>query len=279
MKDRPAWARHLLVVLMLVTTTFALMPPAAIAAPWYYYKPGHPMNRFPSTSSYCTGSWAVRGTDGMFFLTAGHCVWDNGTPTYPYDDGNVYGRDAQFAEHARNEHRSTDGCTSIPSPNGGMDAQLVRPKAGVDAFQIVVAPTWEIGRVVGVLHNSQLRQGQPIGKSGRQTGWTEGKIIGAGRWCNGEEVFFADYVASDGDSGAPVLIRNTQGVYAAGMHVGNITTGSGFTASAFISIDWLLSRFGVQLPVFATSGGAVAPLATDLNHHLPYIAATQVHPH
>lgn len=225
------------------------------AATWYYYKPGHPMMIAPNVP-WCTGAWAIRGTSGMFFLTAGHCRFNY------YSGGRVYGTKAQFGTQRRTEYGK------------GMDALIVQPLAGVDAYQRVTARNWPggtIGNTVGLLHNANFHQNGPIGMSGWTSGWITGRLRGQSTWIHGERVFLTNYNSHGGDSGGPVLINDgARHVWAAGMHVGLVTTSSG-TYAAFISIDDLLARFGARLPVFPR---VAAPAATaDTGTELPQLKA------
>jgi len=224
--------------------------PPAHAAPWYYYYPGHPMRLVPS-QNHCTGAWAIRGRDGMFFLTAGHCFDINGL---------VSGTSANFGVVRRDDHRRP----------GGMDALLVAPHQGVDALQIAVRPDGgNLGRVVGIVHNNELLPRRPIGKSGQTTGWTESTIVGTFTWSNGERVVCGDYHSLGGDSGGPVLIRDGVGrAWAAGMHVGRLPLEGGRSVGCFITIDDLLARFGASLPVFP-SRNAVASYVRSSETALP----------
>jgi hypothetical protein len=219
----------------------------------YFYKPGHPMAQAPGAAP-CTGAWAVTGTSGMFFLTAGHCDFP-GISGQAATRGYVYGTTASFGHFGtvRRNDRPPGDCAQ--TNNGGMDAQLIQPRANVvDAYQIVANGNADIGRTVGRLRNNELKLGSPIGKVGQKTGWTEGRIVNTATWCNGERVYLATYGSAGGDSGGPVLIHDGNGkVWAAGMHVGSMTIAGGARYAAFIAIDDLLARFGASLPVFASA--------------------------
>jgi hypothetical protein len=244
-----------------VAGTFAL-PGNAQAAVWYNYKVAHPMMTAPSVPN-CTGGWAIRGTDGVFMLTAGHCQFD------VFSGGRVYGTDNSPQGHYGTQRRSEF--------NRGMDAMIIQPVAGVAAYQTVTArynwPGGTIGNTVGLLHNADLDPGDPIGFSGWEAGWQTGFLRGQSTWVHGERVFLTDYVSLNGDSGGPVLINDGVGhIWAAGMHVGLLRTLTG-TYAAFISIDDLLARFGASLPVFSFTAATVAApaAAADTGAELPYI--------
>lgn len=197
----------------------------------YMYKPGHPMS-LPGGS--CTGSFAVRGTDGMFFLTAGHCGQVGQA---------VRGTDAQFGvfAHERNVRE---------------DTALVRPLRGVDAQQQVTNPRNGalIGSTVGWYRNSEIGGGMPVGKTGITTGYTEGRVEPwTYRWDN-FTVRCATYASRPGDSGGPISIRtNTSNLWAVGVHVGRVTLSDGSTRGCFVPIETLLGYWGAWLPVFGST--------------------------
>src|SRR5438477_6225948 len=115
-----AMARTLrLLMVTCLTAVVTVLTPATAEASAYAFRPGDPMLDVPKhTETACTGSWAVRGRDGLFFMTAGHCF---------AKDAPVFGTDAQFGTADRN------------ATGEGQDSMLVKPKAGVDAYQTVVA--------------------------------------------------------------------------------------------------------------------------------------------
>ncbi|GLZ76031.1 hypothetical protein Afil01_08380 [Actinorhabdospora filicis] len=222
-------ARPVLLLVLTVITSFALLLQSAPAgaAVWYWYKPGHPMN---IAGAGCTGSWALRGSDGMFFLTAGHCA--SGVNAV------VSGTDTRFGFVRRNEDPS-------------MDALLVQPDSGVDAYQIVEVNGITVGRTTGMVHNWSLTPGTVVSKGGRTTGITSGTIRVQSTWDGRERVYCGDYAACAGDSGGPVYQKAGSSVLAVGVHVGRQRQPSGVLYSCFISIDDLLARFGAWLPVFS----------------------------
>lgn len=223
----------LVVVFAALAVAFGASP--AQAAPWYYYKPGQPMGPVPNSEN-CTGSWAVRGQSGLFFLTAGHCQAEGTT---------VYGKPSPFGFVRRNEEAK------------GMDAALVQPHAGVDALQNVVDRSdVVIGRTVGIVPNSELATpGLWLNKMGRTTGWTWATTDGRWELWNGQWVKCSEKLgATYGDSGGPVFTRDSANrARAAGMIVGGKLK-NGVMHSCFITIEDLLARFGAWLPVFSSTG-------------------------
>ena len=215
------------------------MPGVAQAA--YFFRPGEPMffGSPGNLAHYCTGGYAVRGTDGLFLLTAGHCDVANRA---------VYGTDARFG---------TVAFTKYP----GDDTALVRLTAGNDAYQIVVDPlTGRVpggtGKVVGYLATSNFTTGYLIGKMGRTTGWTEGAIYGQ-LLVEGQILYCSRARVDDGDSGGPVWrTAPGGGVYAAGIVVAkDLSTGG----TCFAPIARLLQVWGATLPRFSSGARAVQP--------------------
>ncbi|MET8045664.1 hypothetical protein ABZU25_32945 [Micromonospora sp. NPDC005215] len=208
----------------------------------YFYKPGHPAEDYAGPN--CTGGYAIRGTDGMFFLTAGHCgvVGDL-----------VYGTDAEYGRIAHNPYTTRD--TALIKPGSGVDAQLV-----VDAQQIVVDGTTGrspgTGKVTGIFPTSSLGANVLVGKMGMTTGWTEGRIYGVITW-HGMTAFCSTALTRGGDSGGPVWRTDgTGGVLAVGITVAAYTsTGNG----CFIPIQTLLSYWGASLPVFPAGREGTMP--------------------
>ncbi|CRK57030.1 hypothetical protein [Alloactinosynnema sp. L-07] len=245
-----------MVVLLITLAT------TASAAP-YYYLVGHPMHfGSPNSADYCTGNYAVRGTSGMFVMTAGHCSKAaDGTGA---TGAVVYGTSRRFGQIIRNDFRGDFYTTN------SVDAALVKLDPGDDAYQIVVDPLTGRspgdGRVKGYYANSALSEGFVIGKMGRKTGWTEGMITG---W---ETVPFADgrdYLicttahSAPGDSGGPVWRHDHNGVMAIGMVIGSNASGG----MCFKPIQNLLNRFGAWIPTFgptlATNDSRSMTLAGD----------------
>lgn len=229
------------IVLVAIVTVLAVGLGArpAQAATWYMYKPGHPMGPSKASANNCTGSWAVRGPSGLFFLTAGHCQ-QQGTV--------VYGLTDPFGTVRRNDDRP-----------GEMDGALIQPYAGVDAWQDVVdRSNAVIGHTVGRVGNNEMPGGMYVNMMGRTTGWTWGQIdSGWYRWANGELVKCAIYKdgSAGGDSGGPVFTRDSSNrARAVGMHVGKAEVRPGVWWSCFITIDDLLGQFGATLPVFNAAG-------------------------
>ena len=231
--------RSIILVVIVTALAVALGARPAQAATWYVYKPGHPMGPSTGAANNCTGSWAVRGPSGLFFLTAGHCQWA-GTV--------VYGLEKAFGSVRRNDNR-----------RGGRDAALVEPYAGVDAWQDVVnSSEGVIGHTVGKVGNSELPGGMYVNMVGRTTGWTWGQIDSRWFvWANGELVKCAIYKdgSGKGDSGGPVFTRDSSNrAKAVGMHVGKAEVTPGVFWSCFLTIDDLLRHFGATLPVFSAAG-------------------------
>jgi hypothetical protein len=228
-----------LLMVTCLTAVVTVLTPATAEASAYVFRPGDPMLDVPKhTETACTGSWAVRGRDGLFFMTAGHCF---------AKDAPVFGTDAQFGTADRN------------ATGEGQDSMLVKPKAGVDAYQTVVAyknwPGTVIGNVVGTAPKTGMNQNDPVGMSGWVSGWQAGYIKGRTLWKDGEFVLLASYISTHGDSGAPVLVNDGAGhVWAMGMEVGAIEVAPGKCYSAFIPIDDLLIQYGATLPTFPSAG-------------------------
>lgn len=218
-----------LALVSLVTLALVLISGSTAHAATYFFKPGHPTYfGGPRTSPYCTGGYAIRGTSGLFFLTAGHCA---GVGTV------VYGTDTRFGvvSHTRwTVH----------------DTALIRPDSGVDAYQIVVDPVSgrSPGRVVGIFPEGSLGNGTRVGKMGVTTGWTEGGVYGTISWY-GMTAYCSNADTWAGDSGGPVWRSDGQGhVWAVGITVAYYpATGDG----CFLPIQRLLDNWGAYLPVFA----------------------------
>jgi hypothetical protein len=231
-----------LLVALALLCVGVLVSAAPAQAAGYIYRPGHPMYLTgPRSASYCTGAYAVRGTDGMFLVTAGHCWGYGGT------GGTVYGTDARFGTVIRNDRIGDFYLTN------SFDGALVRMDAGDDAYQIVVDPVTlqSPGKVVGYLNNSALSAGLAVGKMGTTTGWTEGRITAWRTVTYPDGV--RDYLLCStagvdaGDSGGPVWQSDGAGhVWAVGITIAR--TGAG--EMCFNPIQNVLNRFGAWLPVF-----------------------------
>lgn len=214
--------------------------PASGAAITYWYRPSHPMNHSPKpvASSDCTGGWGVRANSGNtpYFLTAGHC----------FSGGQaVYGTSGQFG---------TVAATNYPS---GLDTAIVSPGPEVDGLQEIPG----LGRVVGKMSNEwSTTGGNGIAMQGTHSGRTYGTIRGG--WYsgdNGKRMACGSYTSTGGDSGSPVFVHNSNGVYAAGVHLGKLPLSDGSLIPCFVTIDDLLAHWGVWLPVFSSAAktGAV----------------------
>jgi hypothetical protein len=230
-------------------------PTAAQAATWYYYKPGHPT--YLAGGGTCTGGYAIRGASGMFFLTDGHCT-DGATGVV------VSGTDTRFGTVAYNKYP-------------GRDTALIRPDAGVDAYQIVVDPktgrTPGTGRVIGEMPGPLWTVGTLVGKMGVTSGWTEGKIVGYREW-HGLRAVCSTALTQRGDSGGPVWRNDPYGdVYAVG-----ITVTFEVDGGCFLPMNLLLSEWGAWLPVFASTHAVAGPRASaahpvDVTANLPRLSS------
>ncbi|MGC5290893.1 trypsin-like peptidase domain-containing protein [Micromonospora sp. DT231] len=245
--------RRLIALSAAVVTLLLVSVSSPAAAAGYMFKPGHPMFLGgPNGPGICTGGYAVRGTSGMFVVTAGHC-FGFGMPQA--DQRVVYGTDSRYGTMIRNDYVG-DWIT-----HNSFDSALVKLDAGNDAQQIVVDPlsgrSPGSGRVMGYYRNSALSQGFVIGKMGRRTGWTEGRVTS---WqqvtYNGarEYLLCSTVPAAPGDSGGPVWRLDGNGVMAIGIVIAGPEDGSGM---CFKPIENVLNRFGAWLPVFGASGKAV----------------------
>lgn len=225
-----------------------LLGAAPVQAAGYLYRPGDPMypNAPGTTPGSCTGGYAVRGSSGMFLVSAGHC-WG-----YGRTGDIVYGSDRRYGTVIRN-----DRVGDIYTTNS-FDGALIRMDAGDDATQIVVDPVSgrSPGRVVGYFNNSALSPGMLVGKMGRRTGWTEGRIT---EW---RTVNYPDGVrdyllcttatVDGGDSGGPVWQSDGAGhVWAVG-----IVIAKSDGKMCFNPIQNVLARFGATLPVHPYTRGA-----------------------
>lgn len=228
---------RLLIVLLVAAGAAVAVPGAASAA--YFFRPGEPtMYGFAgNTVDFCTGGYAIRGTDGLFLLTAGHCAQLNAA---------VYGQDARFGTVAH---------TKYPAD----DTALIKLTAPNDAYQIVVDPLTGrtpggSGKVVGVLSSTQFKNGFLVGKMGYATGWTEGKIYAESAW-HGKVAFCARMRGNYGDSGGPVWrTAPGGGVYALGIVVAGDPGNDG---TCFYPISRLLQGWGAQLPTFPSGAAAL----------------------
>ncbi|MEU8179677.1 trypsin-like serine protease [Micromonospora sp. NPDC049044] len=242
--------RKLLASLVTLTTVgvAVLLGAGPAQAAGYLYRPGDVMHLDGpgSLPNFCTGGYAVRGSSGMFLVSAGHC-WGYGRI------GNVvFGTDRRFGTVIRN-----DRIGDVYDTNS-FDGALIRMDAGDDATQIVVDPVTgrSPGKVVGYFNNSALSAGMVIGKMGRKTGWTEGRITEWRllRYKDGvRDYLLCSTADSDGgDSGGPVWQSDGAGhVWAVG-----ITIARSNGMMCFNPIQNVLSRFGATLPVHPYTRGA-----------------------
>ena len=171
----------------------------------------------------------------MFFLTAGRCF---GVQEL------VSGTDDNFGSVRRNELTA----------NPPMDALLVEPFPGVDAYQILSTKSGDFGRVTGQYRNAELTPGRPIAMYGEGTGLTYG-TVDVRYTISGQSLMCATYKSSGADLGGPVFTHDQNGVKAAGMHVRSHLLPTGRVLSCFITIEDLLNRFGAYLPVFSSPTG------------------------
>ncbi|MEU8232093.1 hypothetical protein AB0C12_21110 [Actinoplanes sp. NPDC048967] len=224
-----------LLVATTVTAVGALAGAGPAQAATYFFQPGHPTFVGGRSGVPCTGGYAIRGTSGLFFLTAGHC---GGVGSV------IYGTDARFGRIAYSRWTTND-------------TALIQPDSGVDAYQIVVDPRTgrSPGKVSGVFPTSSLGNGVLVGKMGVTTGWTEGRIYGTIPWY-GMTAYCSVARTSAGDSGGPVWRTDgAGGVVAVGITVAYYEdTHNG----CFIPIQTLLSNWGATLPAFPR-GAAAAP--------------------
>ncbi|GIF41911.1 S1 family peptidase [Actinoplanes xinjiangensis] len=234
-----------LAVGFLAAAACIVVPAAPANAVAYSYLVGHPANPRPSG---CTGGFAVKGTSGVFVVTAGHCATDAaGKGVVGH---RIWGTDEAFGTVIRNDWVG-DAATT-----GSYDAALIRLDPDDTAYQIVEDPVGHgrpgTGRVRGWYANSALSQGFKIGKMGKTTGWTEGTIT---EWRtvtypNGWRfpALCTTATALPGDSGGPVWRHDANGVMAVGIVI------SGRTGSmCFAPIQHVLQRFGATLPVFTSN--------------------------
>jgi hypothetical protein len=243
-------------VLSVMIALVVVAPSPAHAA--YFFRPGEPVF-FGSAGAAggCTGGYAIKGTDGLFILTAGHCA--------PLNTA-VYGHDARFGTIAHNKYPD-------------LDSSLIRLTAPNDAYQIVVDPLTGrtpggSGKVVGVLSTSNFVNGYLVGKMGRVTGWTEGTIYTQVSW-RGLLAYCARFSSAEGDSGGPVWrTAPGGGVYAVGIIVAR-DTANGY--GCFHPISGLLRKWGAQLPTFPS--GARAPAEVEFpSQPLPKIPESRLEP-
>lgn len=240
----------------------------------YDYLAGHPVH-FTSPGynpGSCTGSWTVYGTSGSFVMTAGHCGWIDATV---FGTGAAWGR---LAYRKLSYHGAPSGAAG--------DSALIRYYSGVTPYQTVVDPLTGYkpagnGQVTGKMPTSQQTVGTLVGKMGRTTGRTEGRIRVAFNW-KGQRALCAEYGSAGGDSGGPVWRSDSQGLRAVGMHVGSIANGSGSRYGCYIPIDTLLSQWGASMNFHSrtlaqrtsdlmpeSTSGEVPPLVTEADGWVP----------
>ncbi|MEV4280948.1 trypsin-like serine protease [Actinoplanes xinjiangensis] len=237
---RAWWRAARRLATLLVVATVAGVGALAAAGPaqaaTYFFRPGHPTFIGSSSGNTCTGGYAIRGTSGMFFLTAGHCG----------DVGSViYGTDRRFGHIAHSRWKTHD-------------TALIKPDSGVDAYQTVVDPKTgsSPGKVTGIFPTSSLGNGVLVGKMGVTSGWTEGRIYST-VLLYGMTAYCSTARTLPGDSGGPVWRTDgAGGVVAVGI---TIAAYEDTHNGCFIPIQTLLSNWGASLPVFPRGAAAVAP--------------------
>ncbi|MEN3306064.1 MAG: streptogrisin [Micromonosporaceae bacterium] len=232
-----AWVRLGLASAIAVLVVAATGTPAH-AAVRYFFRPGHPVffGTPGNPDDNCTGGYAIRGSDGLFFLTSGFCGFGEVGAT-------VYGT---------GEHYGTLAFNKYPMP----DTALIKPDADVDAYQMVVDPVTGAspGRVVGLFSENNLI-GAPVGKMGRGTGWTEGTVYLSGTY-GGMAAYCSTATTGSGDLGGPVWQSDGAGhVWAVGITIGVL---DGTTNGCFYPIQRLLDAWGAWMPVFAFAGSPPA---------------------
>lgn len=205
-----------------------------VGDPIYFNSPGY-------NPGSCTASWIVSGYSGWFILSAAHCGGGVGST--------VYGTGSAFGTIAAKKS----------SPNG--DSMFFSYYSNVIPYQIVVDPRTGArpgpggtGRVTGTMPTSSQYSGVLVGKMGKTTGWTEGRITGTTSW-KGVRAFVTNYWSSGGDSGGPVWQATSAGVKAVGMHVGSISISGIRIGAVYIPIDTLLSQWGAWMNVFSSPYG------------------------
>ncbi|WP_156366510.1 hypothetical protein [Microbacterium sp. No. 7] len=128
-------------------------------------------------------------------------------------------------------------------------------------YQIVVDPLTGIspgpgaqGRITGLMPTSAQTKGTLVGKMGKRTGKTEGKITGTYSWY-GVTGIVADFFADKGDSGGPVWRWDGNGLRAVGVQVGVLhhQLTQKYIGAVYIPIETLLAQWGnASLPVFSS---------------------------
>jgi hypothetical protein len=246
----------LALVLSVMIALVVVTPSPAHAA--YFFRPGEPVFfGYSNSPDGCTGGYAIKGTDGLFVLTSGHCA--------PLNTA-VFGHDARFGTIAANKYPD-------------LDSSLIKLTAQNNVYQIVVDPLTGktpggSGKVVGQLSTSNFVNGYLVGKMGRVTGWTEGKIYTTVSW-RGLLAYCAKFSSEEGDSGGPVWrTAPGGGVYAVGVIVAQ-DTANGF--GCFHPISGLLRKWGATLPTFPSGTRAPAEVEGP-SQPLPRIPESRLKP-